>query len=67
MIANRIERRIRLSGVLVLLALALEIAGLLWKHPLSFALLHILALAIFVAGIAIYLLSLLPSDDSPRA
>lgn len=63
MTLHRIERRIRLAGLLVLSALLVEIAGLLWKHPLSFALLHVLALGLFVIGIAVYLLSLLPADD----
>lgn len=61
---TRIERRIRLAGTLVLLALLLAIASLLWKHPLSFASLHMLALGLFLAGCAVYLLALLPNDES---
>ena len=67
MTLNRIERRIRMAGALVLLALVIEIAGLLWKHPLSFALLHMLALVLFVIGVAVYLLSLLPADHEPNS
>lgn len=63
---SRIERRIRVAGGLVLAALLLAVVGLLWKHPLSFALLHLLALAIFIAGCAIYLLALLPAHESSR-
>lgn len=62
MTLTRIERRIRLAGTLVLLALVLVIVSLLWKHPLSFASLHALALVLFLAGCAVYLLALLPND-----
>jgi hypothetical protein len=65
MTPSRIERRIRLAGSLVFMALLLAIISLLWKHPLSFASLHMLALGLFVAGCAIYLLALLP-DDQPQ-
>ena len=41
---TRIERRIRLAGVLVLTGLLLSIVSMLWNHPLSFASLHMLAL-----------------------
>jgi len=64
MTLTRVERRIRLAGTLVCAALFLAIASLLWKHPLSFASLHILALILFLAGCAIYLLALLPDDGS---
>jgi heme A synthase len=62
---TRVERRIRLAGTLVLIALLLAIVSLLWKHPLSFASLHMLALLLFLAGCAVYLLALLPDDQSP--
>jgi len=62
MTPTRIERRIRLAGTLVLIALLLAIVSLLWKHPLSFASLHLLALALFVGGCAVYLLALLPDE-----
>jgi heme A synthase len=64
---SRIERRIRLAGALVLMALVLAIVSILWKHPLSFASLHVLALFLFVAGCAVYLLALLPGDEAHRS
>ena len=65
MTVTRIERRIRLAGALVLAGLFLAVLSLLWKHPLSFASLHMLALVLFLAGCAVYLLALLPSDQPP--
>jgi len=54
---------VRLAGTLVLIALLLAIVSLLWKHPLSFASLHVLALLLFLAGCAVYLLALLPDES----
>jgi heme A synthase len=62
MTLTRIERRIRLAGALVLISLLLSIVSMLWNHPLSFASLHVLALFLFIAGCAVYLLALLPRD-----
>jgi heme A synthase len=62
-----IERRIRLAGALVLIALLLSIVSMLWNHPLSFASLHVLALLLFIAGCAVYLVALLPSDAAPSS
>jgi heme A synthase len=59
---TRIERRIRLAAALVLISLLLSVVSMLWNHPLSFASLHMLALLLFIAGCAIYLLALLPHD-----
>jgi hypothetical protein len=61
---SRIEKRIRLAAAIIAAALLIEIAGLLWSHPLSFALLHMLALTLFIIGAATYLLALLPADQS---
>ena len=62
MTMTRIERRIRLAGALVLIGLVLSVVSMLWHHPLSFASLHVLGLLLFIAGCAVYLLALLPSD-----
>ena len=64
MTLTRIERRIRLAGALVLIALLLSIVSMLWNHPLSFASIHVLALFLFILGCAIYLLALLPGDET---
>jgi hypothetical protein len=61
--ANTIERRIRFAAILMFVALFLEFGGIVWRHPLAFALVHMAALGLFALACAVYLLSLLP----PRA
>jgi hypothetical protein len=57
---NMIERRIRSAATIMFLALLLELVGIFWRHPLSFAFVHLLAMALFALSSAMYLLSLLP-------
>jgi hypothetical protein len=57
---TRLERRIRFAASIMFVALLLEIGGLAWAHPLSFAFVHLLSMALFALGCAVYLLSLLP-------
>jgi len=52
------RRILRLSSALVILGLVVEVASLLWFHPLSFVLFVFLAGSLTGIGILIYLLSL---------
>jgi uncharacterized membrane protein len=50
---------LRVSGVLLILGLAVELISLLWEKPLAFLLFAFVGGALLIAGIALYLLSLL--------
>ena len=53
-----IERRIRISGLLVILGLGIQMATLFWNHPLSFMLFLLVGCPLTVAGMILYLYSL---------
>jgi hypothetical protein len=57
---NKIEKRIRFSGLLIFVALLLEAAGLMWLHPAAFLLIHMTAMLLFFIAVAVYLFSLVP-------
>lgn len=52
-------RFLRVSSVLVILGLVVEIISLLWFHPLSFVLFAFVGVILIGLGIAVYLVSLL--------
>jgi len=52
------EKRIRISSVLVVLGLLLECGTFLWKSPLAFFLFLFGACGLAAAGIALFLVSL---------
>jgi hypothetical protein len=53
-----IARLLRISSLLVIVGLVLEIVSLLWFHPLSFVLFAFLAASLIGLGIVVYLVSL---------
>jgi hypothetical protein len=55
------DRLLRISGVFAILGLVVETCSLLWFHPLSFVAFAVVSGLLIVAGIAVYLLSLLSS------
>jgi hypothetical protein len=56
--ANPIERRLRISGVLVILGLLVEALCLAWRGPLAFLVFLGLGGLLLFAGIVVYLHSL---------
>jgi hypothetical protein len=52
------QHALRWSGVLLILGLGVELASLLWEKPLAFLLFAFIGGALFLAGILLYLLSL---------
>jgi hypothetical protein len=60
-----IERTIRRSAILILLAFGVEALSLLWKSPLAFFVFMIVSGLLALLGIASYLLSLVASDRRP--
>jgi uncharacterized membrane protein len=57
-----IGRSLRISGVLLILGLAIELISLFWAKPLSFILFAFVVGALFVAGILLYLYSLVATN-----
>jgi hypothetical protein len=56
--ATGIQRSLRISGILLTLALLVELISLLWGKPLAFLLFAFIGGALFLAGIVLYLFSL---------
>lgn len=52
------QRFIRLSGALIILGLLVELASLLWFHPLSFVLFAFVGVPLIGLGVLVYLASL---------
>jgi hypothetical protein len=59
-----IERRIRWSGMLIVLGLLLQMLTLLWTHPLAFVCLLMIGTSV-VAGMLLFLYSLV-SHQTPE-
>jgi hypothetical protein len=61
------NRRLRLSGLLIVIGLAIQLATLLWNHPLSFLTFLLVGSPIVFSGIVVYLYSLvfLSSENPP--
>ena len=58
--ARHIGRRLRISGVLLILGLTVEVTSLLWIHPTAFLVFLSVDGVAIAAGIVIYLYSLIP-------
>ena len=57
---KEIQRALRISGILLILCIAVEIISLLWEKPLAFLLFVGIGGALTFVGIVLYLYSLLP-------
>ena len=53
-----LEQRLRLSAVLVMLGLLIEIASLTWRHPTAFVVFFVFGGAFMAAGILSFLYSI---------
>lgn len=60
------ERKLQISGILLILGLLVEVISLLWEKPLAFLLFAGVAGSLTFAGILLYLYSLLPSKSAPK-
>lgn len=56
--AAGVRSSLRLPGILLILGLATELVSLLWAKPLAFILFAFVGGALFLAGILLYLYSL---------
>jgi len=53
-----IEKRIRWSGVLVIIGLLVQILSMSWSHPLAFMAFLIFGCPLTLSGVLLYLFSL---------
>ncbi len=68
-VSPKIARRIRISGIFLLLGLGVEVVSLLWSHPTSFLVFTILGGFFLFLGFVAYLFSLVftaPSHEKPH-
>ena len=59
------ERRLRISGILIVLGLLVEALSLIRIHPLAFLTFMFVGGGFLIAGIAIYLYSLVSAASAP--
>lgn len=62
--ANFVERRFKLSGLLLIFGLLTEAICLFWARPLSFLLMIGFGGLLVALGVVVYLLSLIPKNNS---
>jgi len=62
--AGKMDRRLRISGILIVLGLLVEALSLVRIHPLAFLAFMVIGGALLIAGIGIYLYSI-ASASSP--
>jgi hypothetical protein len=63
----QIERALRISGLLLILGIAVEIVSLLWEKPLAFLLFVGVGGLLTFVGIVLYLYSLVPPGPEPTS
>jgi hypothetical protein len=59
-----ISRKLKIAGVLLLAGLLVTIASLIWKAPLAFLLFAGIGGLLIVAGIVVYLFSIVASGEA---
>jgi hypothetical protein len=64
---TRIEKRIRLAGVLVIAGLLVELITLQWSHPTAFLFFLVLGGSLMALGIVVYLLTLISAESKSSA
>lgn len=62
---TKIEKRIRLAGILLIAGLLVELITLGWSHPTAFLFFLLLGGALMALGIVIYLFSLVSIGNEP--
>jgi hypothetical protein len=61
-----LSRALRISGILLILGLAVEVVSMLWQKPLAFLLFAGVGAVLIFAGILFYLYSLVSSSSTPH-
>jgi hypothetical protein len=62
---TKIEKRIRVAGILLIAGLVVELVTLRWSHPTAFLFFLFLGGTMIVLGIVIYLFSLVSAESKP--
>jgi mannose/fructose/N-acetylgalactosamine-specific phosphotransferase system component IIC len=60
-----IQRLLQVSGALIILGLLVELASLMWFHPLSFVLFAFVSVPLIGLGVLVYLVSLVFVSTPP--
>lgn len=64
---TKLEKRLRLSGILIIMGLVVELVTLRWSHPTAFLFFAGLGGSLIALGILLYLLSLVSvQDEKPQ-
>jgi hypothetical protein len=63
MTATRLSRRLKLSGILVSVGLAVEAVTMAWSHPTAFLAFLLLGGTLVGLGVLMYLYSIVSSDS----
>jgi RsiW-degrading membrane proteinase PrsW (M82 family) len=63
--ADSMNRRLRISGILVIIGLLVEALCLVWSRPIAFVVLVCLGGALIGLGVLLFLYSLVPSPPHP--
>lgn len=64
---TKIERRIRVAGVLIIAGLLVELVTLHWSHPTAFLFFLLLGGTLMGLGIILFLLTLVSAERSASA
>lgn len=62
---RKIERRIRLAGILLIIGLLAELVTLWWSHPTAFLFFLFVGGGLMAIGIVVYLLTLASTENKP--
>jgi hypothetical protein len=62
---TKIEKRIRVAGILLIAGLLVELVTLRWSHPTAFLFFLLLGGAMMALGVVIYLFSLVSAESKP--
>ena len=62
---SKLERRLRLSGLLVAIGLVVELISLLWNHPTAFFLFLGVGALLMAAGVLFYFITLVTVHEKP--
>jgi len=64
--APPVERRLRWAGLLIALGLAIQLVTFIWIHPLSFIAFAVIGCPLVLAGVLLYLYSIVSHSPRPQ-
>jgi hypothetical protein len=64
---TKLEKRLRISGTLIIIGLVVELVTLYWSHPTAFLFFAGLGGSLIALGVLLYLISLVSvHDETPQ-